>query len=317
MIKSKSELGKKLQQLEFIPTPVKFDPVDCRNFPLRDEQEMTDLNFSQDQNIFFRLCCAVITGNVPEDLIGRKLGLLNHSRWLTLGSRILCLYIMTKKPCRNLCRLAHFTIRGYASVWFLSRMSASVTQAPKILFDWVKEISRFDKVILDAALPIVNNGSYWFHSENILLAALADPRPETRIRAVEQIMKIRYDKETQELARKHQHKIKQERKCAFKRQRVFVKPIPNCEAEDYIDVIDWKTEALYEPPFTQELEDNVIKSYIENPLVLDVSSNSVLTERTIRDIDQVATQSTSPETRGGMIRAMKKDREEHPSFNKK
>ena len=57
--------------------------------------------------------------------------------------------------------------------------------------------------------------------------------------------------------------------------------------------------------------------YIENPLVLDVSSNSVLTERTIRDIDQVATQSTSPETRDGMIQAMKKDREEHPSFNKK
>ena len=129
-----------MQQLEYIPTPVKFDPVNCRDFPLRAEPEMTANNFSQDQNIFFQLCCAVITGNFPKNLVGRKLGLLNHSRWLTLGSRILCLYIMTTKPCKNLCRLAHFTIRGYASVWFLSRMSPSVTQAPKILFQWLVNV---------------------------------------------------------------------------------------------------------------------------------------------------------------------------------
>ena len=80
------------------------------------------------------------------------------------------------------------------------------------------------------------------------------------------------------------------------------------ESEDNVDIIDWATGVLYEPPFTCSLADEEVKSFYEKPLTLNITSHSVLTERTIRDIDALSTATTSEEKRDGMIRALHKHR---------
>lgn len=76
-----------------------------------------------------------------------------------------------------------------------------------------------------------------------------------------------------------------------------------------MDVVDWETEVFYEPPYTLAMSDEELKLFYESPLTLDIPSHSVLTERTIRDVDTLSTVTTSSDKRDGMIRALHKHRE--------
>ena len=77
----------------------------------------------------------------------------------------------------------------------------------------------------------------WFHSENLLLSALSDENIEIRRHAVNQILKIRHDKDLQNAIENKQKRIKKSKKRTYKKQRVFVKPIINYDAENYLEVI--------------------------------------------------------------------------------
>ena len=95
----------------------------------------------------------------------------------------------------------------------------------------------------------------------------------------------------------------------FERQRIFIKPVPNYAATDYIEFKGESEDFLiYEPPFTKSMSDDQLKAYIENKLELEISSNSVTTERIIRDMTSVAVKSISPEVGDGMIRMMHQER---------
>ena len=154
-----------------------------------------------------------------------------------------------------------------------------------------------------AVQPVIQNGSYWFHSENLILAALADKRKEIREKAVNRILAIRND----EVVKETQLAFKQ---SSFKKQRVFIKPDLKYDSQDYVDIIDWENEALYEPPFTMSKQDAELESFISEPLVWSLSSHSVLTEQTIRDVDSLSSLTTSEEKRDGMIRVLHKERKE-------
>ena len=59
---------------------------------------------------------------------------------------------------------------------------------------------------------------------------------------------------------------------------------------------------------TNVFMDKEIKSFYEKPLTLNIPSHSVLTERTIRDVDALSTATTSEAKRNSMIRALHKHR---------
>ena len=80
--------------MENIPKAASFEKISCESFPIYSEDEIKK-NFSHDQITFYHLCHAVVTGIFPSRLVGQKLGPLCHSRWLTLGQRILALYILS------------------------------------------------------------------------------------------------------------------------------------------------------------------------------------------------------------------------------
>lgn len=130
---------------------------------------------------------------------------------------------------------------------------------------------------------------------------------EIREKAVNRILAIRNDEVVKEKVKKTQLAFKQ---SSFKKQRVFIKPDLKYDSQDYVDIIDWENEALYEPPFTMSKQDAELESFISEPLVWSLSSHSVLTERTIRDVDSLSSLTTSEEKRDGMIRVLHKERKE-------
>ena len=58
---------------------------------------------------------------------------------------------------------------------------------------------------------------------------------------------------------------------------------------------------IYEPPFTKSKTEDQLREFIGEKLHLDISSNSVTTERIIRDMSSVAATTTSAERRDGLI----------------
>ena len=64
----------------------------------------------------------------------------------------------------------------------------------RIVFDWIKVLTQFGSSIFEEIKPILANGSYWFHSENLILSALSDPQREVRSKAVNRIKQIRNHK---------------------------------------------------------------------------------------------------------------------------
>ena len=62
------------------------------------------------------------------------------------------------------------------------------------------------------------------------------------------------------------------------------------------------------------MSDEELKNFYTRPLVLNISSNSVLTERAIRTDNEVASMSTSANIREGMVRAIMQDRKSKPKL---
>ena len=175
-------------------------------------------DYNQDQFLFYKLSLCLITGVVSRDLIGRTIGELSHSRWLTLGARIICFYFKTKKPQPKVKLLTEFVLRGYSVVWYKARQNPRVTDAPKLYFEWMTAIKSFPQEVRDEVIPIFENGLYHCHSENLLLAVLADSDKAVRRRGIAHILKIRNDESFKAKAFAQQKKIKRQKKCAFKQQ---------------------------------------------------------------------------------------------------
>ena len=93
-----------------------------------------------------------------------------------------------------------------------------------------------------------------------------------------------------------------------------MKPKLNYEATSYDEMIFWDLEGFYEPPFTENFNDDQLKEILTTPISVQVSSNSVLTERTIRTVDKVATKSSSVKIQEGMVKGIERDRKLKPNL---
>ena len=88
-----------------------FKPISCSSFPFLPKDVINDL--FTDHYYDYRMCWAIIKGEVDEDLAHLEIGPLNHSRWLTFACRILRFYVSQFNPTRNLCLITEFAIKVY------------------------------------------------------------------------------------------------------------------------------------------------------------------------------------------------------------
>ena len=95
---------------------VNFKSIPYPSFPFLPNEIIDDL--STDQYYGYRMCWAIITGEVDEDLSHLQIGPLNHSRWLTLACRVLRFYVSQANPTKNLSLIVVFVIKVYFHSWF-------------------------------------------------------------------------------------------------------------------------------------------------------------------------------------------------------
>ena len=75
-------------------------------------------DLSTDQYYAYKTCTAVMVGDLRRDIELLEVGELFHSRWLTLGCRVVRFYISQEKPSENLKAITEFCIKVYFSSWF-------------------------------------------------------------------------------------------------------------------------------------------------------------------------------------------------------
>ena len=108
-----------------------------------------------------------------------------HARWLTLATRILCLYTKTETPSENLKNLTQYIIQVYTLTWFLIKRSSSFHTYHSILFEIIQQIKKKDEVIKQICLKNLSKNSYCLLPENFVYCLLKSDEIETREEGVE------------------------------------------------------------------------------------------------------------------------------------
>ncbi|KAG5862769.1 hypothetical protein JTB14_005296 [Gonioctena quinquepunctata] len=147
---------------------------------------------------------------------------------------------------------------------------------------------------------------YFAHRENILLGMLGDTRLHIRELAVPRIFKARSSNLQQSL-------------------RQFEVPNSlNINASSYMDLIDWSTLVITEPPPTMGLPVEVLIDIVKNPDTSMVFSeiksypcHTIVVERAVKIVTEASATVSGSENRDGVIRAKLESREIIPSFGSK
>ena len=133
---------------------VKFKSISNPKFPVIPNSLIDDL--SSDQYYAYRICSAVILGSVDANLEFLEVGGLNHSRWLTLGCRILRFYVAQEKPTSNLSTLAEFLIKVCFHGWFQIKCNNKITDGAKNYLNIFTQVMGFpNKIIQDIAVAVL------------------------------------------------------------------------------------------------------------------------------------------------------------------
>ena len=129
---------------------------------------------SNDHQIFIGLVRMVITGEMKERWVSRKIGPVVASRFTTTQARCLRLWISQDNPSFGLSRVVHYLIYVWAEVFLLSRHKNLLVEAPRLLLLEVMLTKRYcsmpEQLLLETSISF--NGQMGHH-ESILLAMLA------------------------------------------------------------------------------------------------------------------------------------------------
>ena len=105
----------------------KFNPIPYSSFPFLPNEVINDL--STDQYYGYRMCWAIIPGEVDQDLDHLEIEPLNHSHWITFPCQTLR-FNVSQPNSTNLCLITEFEIKA---VFPLSRFF-SANQRRQIIF---------------------------------------------------------------------------------------------------------------------------------------------------------------------------------------
>ena len=150
-----------------------FQPMPLSNFVTLPDDVIEDL--STDQLYAYRFCWAVVLGEANQDLQLMEVGPIVHSRWLTLGCRILRKCVSTSSPSKKLQDLAEFCMKIYFSSWFDIKLNNKISDGSPNFFRMVQQISTFsNQQVREESQKVLLRNSFFGHPENILLAMLCD-----------------------------------------------------------------------------------------------------------------------------------------------
>ena len=204
------------------------------------------------------------------------------------------------KLCKGLIRLTNAVLNLYLPGWFKFKSNPHIQDGARNYFFLVELSRKLVQPDKNIALKVLQDISYWAHSENIIISMLSDVREEIRRKAVLRIMKARreFNEDTH--------------------PRQFIPPIVNFEALNYFDLIDWDVEPCTEPHLTVDIDlDNILRVF-NDPLSLPPFPNHTqAVERMVRVVTEVATKRVGFTGRHRLILQMLDSRNKVPTFNTK
>lgn len=199
-------------------------------------------------------------------------------------------------------------------MWFTIKMNHKVTDAPRNLWLTTVKMRYLSDALKNIVHPVLQNNAHWAHPENLLVAMLADDRPEIREQAIETILKARATVATTNSRTRARRKV---------RKREL--PTLTFDSDDYSRLIDWNVVKVTEPSITQHLSDAELRRILDGDTTIlkplqeffDMVCHSQAVERTIRDVSESCTQVFGSTARDGFIRARIAHRAIMPKFETK
>ena len=257
---------------------------------------------STDHKYLWEITDAVSRGECSHALAQRQPGTLNHSRWLTTANRVLRLYVTTSEPSEQLKTLATYIVRVYAPMWFCIKTRPSCKDAAKHLWSTI-HLSRYLPAELKEVVdPVIQRNVFFGPPENLLLTMITDERKHIRELGLRRILKARSN--------------------PVAGIRKFTIPDLNFNSSDYIELIDWHTTAITEPPLIVDVSDAVVADLVksgDSPIVdfPRFPSHTQAVERCVKLVTQASAAVCGQTSRDGFIRSRLEGRRIMPTFNTK
>ena len=245
------------------------------------------------------------SGKIRVELYSLTPGPISHSRWLTLCLRILLLFMKMHRlkgtNKKNLLVLVKFLMTNYVPMWFACKQHIRITEGPKHLYKQTQLTKFLQEPVLTIARDNIAKNAYWAHPEVLLLAMLADQKESIRSKAVEKILSLRGGSD---------HGDDQ--------PRLYEVPVLKSNANSCTEMIDWKSEAIYEPVLTVKMNKSDLLSLKKSPLILPrYPSNTQSVERLVKQTFRAASSVAGFAARGGFLRASATSRQLLPKFESK
>ena len=325
-------------------TPVvTFQPVPFPDFPGLPDEVVDDLSW--DQKYLYRISMGVITGVVTDDLAAIEPGPPCVSRWNTLWSRILRLYIATLRPSHQLKRIVNMIIKFSAPMWFIIKCNPLATQGSLNTFKAMQLLKNLNPAEKSVAKKALQRNAFFAHSDQLLLAMCADPDEFIRRKAVKLIRNLRDQVQVQEEVQgEEDDNTENDSECEVDNDliqytdddtdeeeneeylgfeldesiREVRVPALKWQAKSYHTMIDWKDSFESEPPYIAQLSDHDVVNILDRPLqVPRWVNNTQAVERGIKAVTEACTAVTGHLERDGYIKQRMHSRKLMPKFNTK
>ena len=186
-------LLKNVEKMEYNP---EFKPIEGGE----DLVELTPQvlnNMSTDSILAYKICQAVKSGDIPDDLKNIQIGPLNHARWLNTQTRII--YMTTRKHglegknLKVLSSLAVYAVQSYFKLFFDIKVKHKMSDAPEHILTQLRILKTQPKEVCDIVTPYIKTGAWTVHSENLLISLLISKDQTDRKFAVQKLLEIRGD----------------------------------------------------------------------------------------------------------------------------
>ena len=321
---------------------INFRSIPNPDFPTVAEEDSYEL--SKAQRYTYRMCRAIISGEMPPGLADEEPGKYHGARWNTLANRLMRKYVATPRPSRKFRKLIHSIIHHYAPSWFQIKTHPRCVDGPKNFYKMVEYQRKLEPELQEEVQKVMQRNAYFAHPEAILLSMLADSDREVRAQAVNTILTIqmKLDQARADLCQEddgrgvdeededEEEPPEGEEDDAFQldpsedhaisnsQVRKFVLPKVNFSATSYTELIDWESAKLTEPPFTLDFKEADLFAIKEAPLeVPNYPCHTQAVERAIKLVSEASAAVVGQEAREGFISQQIKERQELSKFESK
>ena len=113
------------------------------------------------------------------------------SRWNTLWSRVLRVYVATAQPSNQLQRIDNMVVKFSVSMWFQIKRHSYMTDGPHNTFVCLQLLKHLNNTEINLVKEVVQRNAFFVYPDQLLLAMCTDRDEAVKREAVNKIRKLR------------------------------------------------------------------------------------------------------------------------------